>query len=142
MASGSLRSAVRSDDGWFTIWGLALVLILFAVAGFSIDLWRAFDARRELAGYADAAAVAGASALNESAYRDDVRLELDPGEARRLACENLGDRCGSAQIEPAPGAVTVTLREKVDFTLLGLFDLDGDGLEIKVSGSAEPRRSS
>ncbi|MCP4236978.1 MAG: hypothetical protein GY770_25920 [Aestuariibacter sp.] len=61
-----MRETLHNDEGWFTIWGLALVLVLFAVAGFSVDLWRAFDARRELAGHADAAAAAGASALNES----------------------------------------------------------------------------
>jgi hypothetical protein len=47
---------------------LGLCLMLFLLGGISLDLWRAFSERRSLAATAGAA-VAGASALDEAAYR-------------------------------------------------------------------------
>ena len=46
-----------------------LCLVLFALGGISLDLWRAFSERRALAATADAAALAGASAVDEARYR-------------------------------------------------------------------------
>jgi Flp pilus assembly protein TadG len=59
----------RRESGTITLWMLGLCLMLFLLGGISLDLWRAFSERRSLAATADAAAVAGASALDEAAYR-------------------------------------------------------------------------
>ncbi|MGH9030897.1 MAG: pilus assembly protein TadG-related protein, partial [Acidimicrobiia bacterium] len=48
-----------------TVWMLGLCLMLLLLGGISLDLWRAFSERRALASAADAAAIAGASALDE-----------------------------------------------------------------------------
>ena len=65
--SGVVEPLDRRDDndehGMITLWILGLVLVLFAVGGISLDLWRVFGDRRELVSMADAAAAAGAFAI-------------------------------------------------------------------------------
>ena len=67
--------------------------MLFALGGISVDLWRSFSARRALASGADAAALAGASAIDEDAL---------PVVGRRLA--RPGDRRSTRPRQPRPSA--------------------------------------
>ncbi len=75
----------RRESGTITLWMLGLCLMLFLLGGISLDLWRAFSERRSLAATADAAAVAGASALDEAEYRNSGAVRLVPADAQRRA---------------------------------------------------------
>ena len=82
----------RRESGTITLWLLGLCLMLFLLGGISLDLWRAFSERRSLAATADAAAVAGASALDEAAYRNSGAVRLVPVDAQRRARASLADQ--------------------------------------------------
>ena len=71
------------ERGTITLWLLGLCVMLFALGGISVDLWRSFSTRRALASGADAAALAGASAIDEDRYiwphiLDEVSRALPP----------------------------------------------------------------
>ena len=106
----------------------ALVAAL-AFVGLAADGTRMLLARRDLQSLADAAALAGASAIDEAAYRDTAGavVQLDPRQARADAAALLvaapvpaGTR---VDIAAAPDAVTVTLQWRVEVVFLRLVGL-------------------
>src|SRR5262245_66427365 len=90
----------RRDDerGTVTLWLLGVCLLLFALGGISLDLWRGFSTRRSLANTADAAALAGASAVDEDAYRQRGVVELDPARAEARAREHVARQLDRAAL--------------------------------------------
>ena len=76
----------RDDRGWITLWILGLCVMVLFVGGLSLDLWHAFSERRSLAAAADAGARAGASMIDQIAYRESGALVLVPDAAEREAC--------------------------------------------------------
>ena len=62
---------------------MGLALTLFMVGGISVDLWRALADHRELAGIADAAAVAASSGIDAQTFRSSGDVILDPSLARQ-----------------------------------------------------------
>jgi Flp pilus assembly protein TadG len=133
------------EAGTLTIWMLGLCLMLLLLGGISLDLWRAFSERRALAAAADAAAIAGASALDEPAYRDAGTVRLVPADAERRA---LGSLVGQAdrralrgsQVRADEQVVVVEVIGSVDFSLLQLLT-PGDAFEITVRAVARPQAS-
>lgn len=123
-----MRGVHRDERGSTTLWTLALAITLLMVGGISLDLWSALGAHRDLAGIADAAAVAGASGVDAEVFRNEGRVVLDPvlasGLALRLvdAQPNGGDLDAPPQIIVAGDgqSVTVTLERRVELTLLRL----------------------
>ena len=93
--------------------------MLFALGGISVDLWRSFSARRALAAGADAAALAGASAIDEARYRASGALSLLPATAEHRARASLdrqldqSDRRG-ADVRATDESVTVVVRGTVE----------------------------
>ena len=137
---------LRCERGSVTIWGVGLVLVLFGFAGLVIDTWRVFAERQDLAGMADAAVIAGATAVDVAEFRatGDVRLNAALAEARAreyLARQDTWDPVAiTATVTAAPdgSAISVTLEKDVDFTLLGAF-LPGEApLRITISATANP----
>jgi Flp pilus assembly protein TadG len=133
------------DDGTVTLWLLGLCLMLFALGGISVDLWRGFSARRSLANAADAAALAGASAIDEDAYRASGVVELDPARAEARARAHVARQLDAGalrevEVRADRGAVTVVVRGEIGFTLLGIVDPGGD-LPVRVTATATPRRA-
>jgi hypothetical protein len=134
----------RGASGTITLWLLGLCLMLFALGGISLDLWRSFSERRALAAAADAASRAGAAAIDESRYRSTGELWLVPAEAEARARNQLDgqlDRAAlrSAGIHADQEAVTVTVHGVARFTLLGI--LQRGSFDIDVTATATPRRS-
>ncbi len=123
-----MRGVHRDERGSTTLWTLALAITLLMVGGISLDLWSALGAHRDLAGIADAAAVAGASGVDAETFRNEGRVVLDPALASGLALRlidaqpNGGDLDASPQIVVAGDgqSVTVTLERRVELTLLRL----------------------
>ena len=135
----------RRESGTITLWMLGLCLMLFLLGGISLDLWRAFSERRSLAATADAAAVAGASALDEAAYRSTGVVRLEPADARRRARASLADQLDrralrDARIEASEDTVMVTVGGSVDFSLLQVV-APGDKFAITVHATARPQAS-
>jgi Flp pilus assembly protein TadG len=117
--------------------------VLFGFAGVVVDAWRAFAVRQDLAGMADSAAAAGATALDEDAYRATGAVVLDPDMAQTRAAEYLGRQEGfdgtiAVAIDATLENVAVTLEQDVHFTILSGF-LEGEGpLRVGVTGLAVP----
>jgi hypothetical protein len=137
--------STRDDTGTVTLWLLGLCLLLFALGGISVDLWRGFSARRSLANTADAAALAGASAIDEDAYRERGVVELDPARAEVRARAHVTGQADDAarrsvDVHADREAVTVVVRGEIGFTLLGVVDPGGD-LPVRVTATATPRRA-
>ncbi len=135
----------RDERGTIVLWLLGVCMLLFALGGISLDLWRGFSARRSLAATADAAALAGASAIDEGAYRGSGVVRLDPALAEARAREHVArqlDRAAlrSVEVRADRDAVTVVVRGEVGFTLLGVLDPGGD-LPVRVTATATPRRT-
>jgi Flp pilus assembly protein TadG len=140
----TVRGASR-ESGTITMWTLGLCVMLFLLGGISLDLWRAFSERRSLAATADAAAVAGASALDEAAYRSSGVVRLVPPDARRRAQASLAEQLDrralrDARVVATEAEVRVTVGGSVDFSLLQLV-APGDDFDITVHATARPQAS-
>ena len=134
----------RRDDeaGTITLWMLGLCVVLLFLGGLSIDLWRAFTERRELAGVVDSAAIAGASAIDEDHFRSTGEVVLDPRLATATACAYLADLTRPVEcdgIAAAPQVIEVRATRQVRFTFLKVLLPDQAPLTIDVSARVEPR---
>src|SRR3954451_8906737 len=104
--------------------GVLLLGLLFV--GFAFDGARLFTARRDLQNVADSAALAGASALDEAAFRDSggAEVRVDPAAARVAIDEVV--RVSSlpattrVEVEVAPDRVVVRITRPVRMQFLGL----------------------
>lgn len=140
-----MRGPRRGDErGTITFWILGLCVLLLALGGLSLDLWRSFSERRTLAAGADAAALAGASAIDPDRYRASGELVLEPAEAERRARQSIEQQLDRAalravDVEATTESVTVVVRGNVRFSLLGL--LEGGDFDVRVVATAWPRRS-
>ncbi|MFI5046356.1 MAG: pilus assembly protein TadG-related protein [Acidimicrobiia bacterium] len=131
--------------GSVTLWMLGCCLLVLTLGGLSLDLWRAFSERRAVAAAADAAALAGASAVDEARYRSSAEVVLVPSVAEARAQSSLRTQLDtvsvrSAHVTVSRDAATVTVRAYVGFSLLRLVG-DG-GFDIAVTSTATPARSS
>ena len=142
----STSAPTATERGTITLWLLGLCLMLFALGGISLDLWRSFSERRALAATADAAALAGASAIDEDRLppvrRASCWSRRKPKRGRGRASLDQLDRGRVARRRRAArstDAVTVVVRGRVEFTLLGL--LHTADVDVVVTATATPRRS-
>ena len=128
-----------SERGTITIWVLGLCVALLFLGGLGADFWHAIAVRRQLSATADAAATAGANGLDEHQLRAGT-IKIDPARARALADEVIAQeapRDASVSVDVAGNQVTVTLRARVPFTLLGIF-MHGQDFAVRVRASAHP----
>jgi Flp pilus assembly protein TadG len=135
----------RAESGTTTLWMVGLCLMLFLLGGISLDLWRAFSERRSLAATADAAAVAGASALDEAAYRSSGAVRLVPADARRRAEASLADQLDrralrDARVDATEEEIRIVVGGSVAFSLLQMV-APGDEFAITVHATARPQAS-
>ena len=136
------RVAGRAEAGTITLWLLGLSLMLLPLGGLGLDLDRAFSARRSLGAAADAAALAGAGALDVDAYRADGTVRLDPARAearvrRSVAAQLDDDAIRSVRVEVGEQSVTVEVEGRVDLTLLRLVR-GAEPFTVTVSATARP----
>jgi Flp pilus assembly protein TadG len=139
------RSGAEEQRGTITLWLLGLCMMLLLLGGISLDLWRAFSERRSLTSAADAAAIAGATALDTDAYRRTGVVQLVPAEAERRALASLRDQLDKptlrdARVSADTSTVTVEVHGEVEFTLLQLAD-PGGNLPVSVHSTAHPQVS-
>lgn len=136
---------MNRDRGSITIWILGLVILVMALGGLSLDLWRGFAVRKAVAAAADAAAVAGASGIDETAWRAGI-LGLDPDRARSLAERTLLAEPDNTvmrwNIQVTSTGIAVTVERDVALTLLKIMAPEGEPLRVRVRATAHPQRGS
>lgn len=134
------------DSGHVTLWLLGVAIMILFVSGFAVDLWQATAQRRTLAGLADAAATAGSTALDDTAFRDADVVRLAPDDAESRATQLLAARIESAgapvtdaAVDATPERVRVVVRGEIEATLLRLLAPHADAWPVEVRATAEPR---
>jgi hypothetical protein len=132
---------MSNDEGSITLWALGMSLLLFAVGFLALDLWSGFAARNEAAAIADSAAIAGATALDEGAWRSGS-LALEPSTAQTRAVDAAAshpawDASMDVSAVATSGGVTVSVSRSIPFRFIGGL-VPGRVAEIVVSAYAEP----
>lgn len=135
----------RDQRGQVTLFMLGMVPVILFFIGLALDLWRAVGADRAVATAVDAAAAAGASALDEAAFRADETIRLDPGRARALAEDALARQpeaptLTGVSIVVTDETVTVEARMNVNLTLVRVLSPE-ESIEVHATSTARPRRS-
>ena len=133
---------VSAERGTITLWILGLCVLLLPLGGLGLDLGRAFSARRSLGATADAAALAGAGALDIAAYRADGSVRLDPtgaeARARRSVADQLdADAVRAVRVHVEADTITVEVEGDVDLTLLRLLR-GAEPFTVIASATARP----
>ncbi|HLI56117.1 MAG TPA: pilus assembly protein TadG-related protein [Actinomycetota bacterium] len=105
----------RQDErGQATLIILVWVLIVIALVGVVSDGGQALAQRRELQGFADGAARAGAAALNQDALVGANVAQIDPQQARAAVAQYLsasGFTGSSPLVNVTPGEISVSLTQ-------------------------------
>ena len=137
----------RSDEqGFFTIWTMGLCVMLLAMGGISLDLWRGFSERRELAAITDSAAIAGAAQIDLDAFKTNGTVKLDPVLAKQAALNYLNTEGATAKITyTTPPVITVTDNQititadtRIELTLMKIFR-PGGTLDVTTHSAATPQ---
>lgn len=128
--------------GSVTLWLLGLALLLMPLGGLALDLSRSFSERRTFAAAADAAALAGAGALDEARYRTDGTVVLDPQRAESRARDSLEQQLDRSRVRALTvradeASVTVTVEGTVELTLLRLVR-GGEPFVVRATSTARP----
>ena len=132
---------MNSERGSITIWALGMSMLLFAVGFLALDLWSGFSARSQAAAIADSAAIAGATGIDETAWRNGT-LALDPALAQtRAVAAAAGHPAWTTDMTVTAGAtptgVTVAVTRTIPFRFVAALVPDRAAI-ITVTGYAEP----
>lgn len=117
---------------------VALTASLLALAGLVLDGGLALATKVQAAGAAEAAARAGAQAVDLTAYRRDNRLQLAPGEAVSNARAHLAAAGFDGSVTVSGNTVTVVVTASQRAQLLGLVGISS--ITIQATGHASPHR--
>ena len=134
------------ERGQVTVWMLGLAVMLLFLGGLSLDLWRAFTQRQDLANAVEAAAIAGGSGIDEARFRTTGTLALAPQRAEQLALTNLRSqpvflRLDSAQVNATEAQVEVVATSTVQFSLLRVLLPNDRPFTVRVRAVSVPRES-
>lgn len=136
--------ASARERGTITLWLLGCCVMLLVLGGLGIDLGRGFSERRALQAAADAAALAGAGAIDEAEYRSSGRLLLVPALAEGRARDQLARQSDTAALRQVHVSadrehVEVVVDGDVDLSLVRL--VAQEPMRVQVRATAAPRRS-
>lgn len=129
-----------NEKGSITLWMVGLVMVVFAIGGIAIDLWRGLAAHRQVAAVVDSAAIAAGSGVDEERWRATGELSLDPMRVDERVAAVAADADFAVTLSVVVAAdgssATVEGATAVDLTLLGILT-DGP-LEVTARASALP----
>ena len=132
---------MRGDRGSMTVWAMGLSLLLYAVGFLALDLWSGFSARNQAAAIADSAAIAGATAIDEGAWRaGELALDTPIAEERAVSTavtHPAWDASMAVSIAASPDGVTVSISRIIPFRFISGLVPDRVA-QITVSAYAEP----
>ena len=139
------RIAAARDDGAVTLWAFLLMLVLLGFIGLAVDFWHLWEARRDLHAVADSSATAGAGAVDETRFRLQDVVALDPDEAGSYANEAIDAQTDLPALSqrlvlPNTERVYVRLESDVDLTLMRIF-AGSQTVTITAEATAFPYRS-
>ena len=135
-----IRRLTKDEDGQAMILVAILMVGLIAVVGLVTDGGMVFSQRRDLQNVADAAALAGASQIDQGAYRASAgeTVSLDQAAAYDAAVGYLEDEGGlDYAVAVTPGRVDVSVSRQATTGFLRVLGIDD--VEISASATAEPR---
>ncbi len=139
----------RGEGGFVTVWVLGLSVIMLAIAGITIDFWRAVATQRTVSSVVDSAAVAGSSGIDEGVFRSSggSTVVLDVARARTLAEDSLASQPEAASlvdvaIDVTPARISVTAGRRIDFTLVRVLRVGHDPAVLHATSTADARRTS
>jgi uncharacterized membrane protein len=131
-------NTLAEERGSLLVAGLLFTLALLLAVGASVDLGRAFIARRELAALADQAALSGAQQLDLTNLHNG-QLSLDAHDAVQAAEQALSGQAGlGVRVTAARESVDVRLRRRLTTVFLPLLGIPS--LTLSASALARPRR--
>ena len=131
-APGRRRSrAERGDEGIVTAFVVLFMLALLAMAGLVLDGGLALAAKIQAIDDAQAAARAGAQAIDVPLYRSTGQVTLDPTEAARGAERYLAQSGRTGTVAVDGDRVTVTVRVTQPTQILSVVGIGA----ISVSGT-------
>jgi Flp pilus assembly protein TadG len=116
----------------------SIMVALLALAGLVLDGGSALAAKVRANGQAEAAARAGAQAIDLTVYRTSNRLQLIPAQAAINAQNFLTSVGATGTVTVAGNTVTVTVTASQTTQLLGLVGISI--LDVHGTGSALPQR--
>lgn len=143
MSDKRRRASSIADRGSNTLWCLGLCLLILSIGAVTIDVWRAFSARRAYASAADAAAQAGATGIDEAHFRSTGEVVLDEARAEQLASVTVAHQSDTPgitgiQTDATPEQVTVVVTGRVSLGLLGFFADEPFEITVTAVGAVRP----
>lgn len=130
------RSKV-GDDGAVSAFVVVLFVGLLVLAGLVLDGGLALGAKVRASGQAEAAARAGAQAIDLAAYRATGEVRLLPAEASAAAQHHLATVGATGTVTVSGDTVTVTVTASQKTQLLGIAGISS--LSVQGTGSAQPQ---
>lgn len=132
---------MNGERGSVTLWMVGLVMVVLVVGGIAIDLWRGLIAYQHLSSLVDSVAVAAGSGIDESVWRLEGRLVLDPERVRSRVSEAITTQTGlpvAYDVDTAADGSEATVRAwtSVDLTLLRL--VSAGPLEVSARATVTP----
>ncbi|MGH3832385.1 MAG: pilus assembly protein TadG-related protein [Pseudonocardiaceae bacterium] len=127
-----------SDEGQVSAFVVTLLVAILALAGLTLDGGLALAAKVRATGQAEAAARAGAQALDLSAYRATGAVRLIPAQAAADARNYLATVGATGTVTVSGDTVAVTVTATHPTQLLGLVGIRA--LSVHGSASAHPQR--
>ncbi|MFD7655374.1 pilus assembly protein TadG-related protein [Actinosynnema sp. NPDC059797] len=128
----------RADEGQVTAFVVVLTTGILALAGLTLDGGLALAAKVRAGGQAEAAARAGAQAVDLVAYRGDGTVRLVPAQAVAGALAYLAAEGATGTVTVSGDTVTVTVTATQPTQLLGLVGIGS--IRVHGRGSARPQR--
>jgi Flp pilus assembly protein TadG len=117
---------------------VALTASILALAGLVLDGGLALATKVQAAGAAEAAARAGAQAIDLNTYRLDNRLQLAPDQAVSRAQAHLSTAGVNGKVTVSGNTVTVVVTTSQRTQLLGLVGISS--IAVHATGHASPHR--
>ncbi|RAS58981.1 hypothetical protein C8D87_11634 [Lentzea atacamensis] len=117
---------------------VALTASLLALAGLVLDGGLALATKVQAAGAAEAAARAGAQAIDLTTYRLDNDLQLAPDQAASKARAHLSSAGLDGNVTVSGNTVTVVVTASQRTQLLGLVGIPS--ITVQATGHASPHR--
>jgi hypothetical protein len=136
--AGRLRRRVGDDSGMISAFVLAMLLGLFAIAGFGLDPGLALATKVRAIGQAQEAARAGAQQIDLTTYRTTGQLRLDPISADTAAQRSLTAEHATGEVTVNGNTVVVTITTGYRTQLWQLIGVDT--ITVHATGSAVPQR--
>jgi hypothetical protein len=134
-----MRRRCRGDAGTVTAFVVVFTVALLAIAGLVVDGGYMLAGRRAAFDEAEAAARAGAQAVDEDTLRQGGAVVVEPQAARQRVEDYLSRTGHEGVVEVNGDAVTVRVTVRQRLAILGLFGVGP--ATIEASGTAHGVRA-